>query len=80
MTNLLQQGENSVSRGTLMEKISLSQMGEEGQIFCSELTYQSPNGLIITTHCIFLGLKFLVRNEEKDEIPCQGMRKIQGIF
>ena len=29
---------------------------------------------------IFLGLKFLVRNEEKDEIPCQGMRKIQGIF
>ena len=63
-----------------MEKISLSQMGEEGQIFSSELTYQSPNGLIITTHCIFLGLKFLVRNEEKDEIPCQGMRKIQGIF
>ena len=33
-----------------------------------------------TTHCIFLGLKFLVRNKEKDEIPCQGMRKIQGIF
>ena len=48
MTNLLQQGENSVSRGTLMEKISLSQMGEEGQIFSSELTYQSPHGLIIT--------------------------------
>ena len=51
MTNLLQQGENSVcsvSRGTLMEKISLSQVGEEEQIFSSELTYQSPNGLIIT--------------------------------
>ena len=36
--------------------------------------------LVVITHCIFLGLKFLVRNEEKDEIPCQGMRKIQGIF
>ena len=31
-----------------MEKISLSQVGEEEQIFSSELTYQSPNGLIIT--------------------------------
>ena len=38
------------------------------------------NYLVMGTHCIFLGLKFLVRNEEKDEIPCQGMRKIQGIF
>ena len=27
----------------------------------------------------FLGFKFLVRNEEKNEIPCQGTRKIQGI-
>ena len=31
-----------------MKKISLSQIGEEEQIFSSELTYQSPNGLIIT--------------------------------
>ena len=29
-----------------MEKISLSQVGEKEQIFSSELTYQSPNGLI----------------------------------
>ena len=36
--------------------------------------------VLVITHRIFLGLKFLVRNEEKDEIPCQGMRKIQGIF
>ena len=28
----------------------------------------------------FLGFKFLVRNEEKNEIPCQGTRKIQGKF
>ena len=28
----------------------------------------------------FLGFKFLVRNEEKNEIPCQGTRKIRGIF
>ena len=32
------------------------------------------------THSNFLGFKFLVRNEEKNEIPCQGTRNIRGIF
>ena len=33
-----------------------------------------------STHGIFLGFWFLVRNEEKNEIPCQGTRKIRGFF
>ena len=33
----------------------------------------------IFTHPIFLGFRFLVRNEEKNDIPCQGTRKIRGI-
>ena len=58
----------------------------EIKLFISMIFRQSNQSLIVywvrdlSTHCIFLGLKFLVRNEEKDEIPCQGMRKIQGIF
>ena len=35
--------------------------------------------MVINTHRIFLGFKFLVRNEEKKEIPCRGTRKIRGI-
>ena len=34
---------------------------------------------VISTHGIFLGFWFLVRNEEKNEIPCRGTRKIRGI-
>ena len=31
--------------------------------------------VVCFTYRIFLGFKFLVRNKEKNEIPCQGMRK-----
>ena len=50
-------------------------------IFAQVFIYESLDRMtdIRTTYHHFLGFKFLVRNEEKNEIPCRGTRKIQGI-
>ena len=50
-------------------------------VLCADylLTLKSILWCVFCTHAIFLGFFFLARNEEKNEIPCRGTRKIRGI-
>ena len=67
---------NDIIRNQNVTKAGDRSNSEDGSVSQNTPTL----AIFIITHCIFLGFKFLVRNKEKNEIPCQGMRKIQGIF